>query len=67
MYILHVDNVFQRTIYTLASITINIRNRHTFPKPMVTQIESNTLLEISSFYKNKRIDKSRKNRDEETK
>ena len=30
------DNVFQRTIYTLASITVNImqylRNRHTFPK-----------------------------------
>ena len=41
-------DVFQRTIYTLASITINIvqylRNRHTFPKPAkltVTQIESN--------------------------
>ena len=78
------DNVFQRTIYTLASITINIvqylRNRHTFPKLTVTQIESNVrnflrnkLLEISSFTKidhslmNRRIDKSRKNRDEETK
>ena len=58
------DNVFQRTIYTLASITINIvqylRNRHTFPKLTVTQIESNVrnflrnkLLEISSFYKNR--------------
>ena len=58
------DNVFQRTIYTLASITINIvqylRNRHTFPKLTVTQIESNIrnflrnkLLEISSFYKNR--------------
>ena len=39
------DNVFQRTIYTLASITKNIvqylRNRHTFPKLTVTQIESN--------------------------
>ena len=38
------DNVLQRTIYTLASITINIvqylQNRHTFPKLMVTQIES---------------------------
>ena len=55
----------QRTIYTLASITINIvqylRNRHTFPKPAkltVTQIESNVrnflrnkLLEIGSFYR----------------
>ena len=78
------DNVFQRTIYTLASMTINIvqylRNRHTFPKLTMTQIESNVrnilrnkLLEISSFYKidhslmNRRIDKSRKNRDEETK
>ena len=79
------DNVFQRTIYTLASITINIvqylRNRHTFPKLTVTQIESNVrnflrnkLLEISSFklkidrsLMNRRIDKSRKNRDEETK
>ena len=78
------DNVFQRTIYTLASITINIRqylrNRHTFPKRTVTQIESNLrnflrnkLLEIRSFTKidhslmNRRIDKSRKNRDEETK
>ena len=79
-------DVFQRTIYTLASITINIvqylRNRHTFPKLTVTQIESNVrnflrnkLFEISSFYKktdhslmNRRIDiKSRKNRDEETK
>ena len=59
------DNVFQRTIYTLASITINIveylRNRHTFPKVTVTQIESNVrnfvrrnkLLEISSFDKNR--------------
>ena len=58
------DNVFQRTIYTLASITINIvqylRNRHTFPKLTVTQIESNVrnflrnkLLKISSFYKNR--------------
>ena len=58
------DNVFQRTIYTLASITIKIvqclRNRHTFPKLTVTQIESNVrnflrnkLLEISSFYKNR--------------
>ena len=55
-------DVFQRTIHTLASITINIvqylRNRHTFPKLTVTQIESkvrnflrNKLLEISSFYK----------------
>ena len=78
-------DVLQRTIYTLASITINIvqylRNRHTLPKPTVTQIESNVrnflrnkLLEISSFYTkidhslmNRRIDKSRKNRDEETK
>ena len=32
-----------------------------------TYFRRNTLLEISSFYKNKRIDKSRKNRDEETK
>ena len=58
------DNVFQRTIYTLASTTINIvqclRNRHTFPKLTVTQIESNVrnflrnkLLEISSFNKNR--------------
>ena len=58
------DNVFQRTIYTLAAITINIvqylQNRHTFPKLTVTQIESNMcnflrnkLLEISSFYKNR--------------
>ena len=58
------DNVFQRTIYTLAPITINIvqylRNRHTFPKLTVTQIESNVrnflrnkLLEISSFDKNR--------------
>ena len=41
------DNVFQLTIYTLASMTITInivqylRNRHTFPKLTVTQIESN--------------------------
>ena len=58
------DNVFQRTIYTLASITKNIeqylRNRHTFPNLTVTEIESNVrnflrnkLLEISSFYKNR--------------
>ena len=80
------DSVFQRTIYTLASTTINIvqylRNRHTFPKLTVTQIESNVrnflrnkLLELALFTKidhslmNRRIDKnkSRKNRDEETK
>ena len=58
------DNVFQLTIYTLASFTINIvqclRNRHAFPKLTVTQIESNVrnflrnkLLEISSFNKNR--------------
>ena len=58
------DNVFQRTIYTLASVTINIvqylRNRYKFPKLTVTQFESNVrdfprnkLLEISSFYKNR--------------
>ena len=58
------DKVFQRTIYTLASITINIvqyrRNRHKCPKLTVTQIESNVrnflrnkLLEISSFNKNR--------------
>ena len=57
-------DVFQRTIYTRASITINIvqylRNRHTFPKLTVTQIESNVRnflrnkpLEISCFYKNR--------------
>ena len=53
------DNVFQRTIYTLASITINIvKYIYTFAKLTVTQIESNVrsllgnkLLEISSFYK----------------
>ena len=56
------DNVFQRTICTLASIIISIvqylRNRHTFPKLTVTQIESNVrnflrnkLLEIGSFYR----------------
>ena len=72
------DNELQRTIYTLASIKINIvqylRNRHTFPKLTVTQIESNVrnflrnnLLEISSFYRKRRINKSRKKRDEETK
>ena len=78
------DNVFQRTIYTLASITINIvqylRNRHTFPKLTVTQIESNVrnflrnnYLKLALFTKidpslmNRRIDKSRRNRDEETK
>ena len=55
------DNVYQRTIYALASVTINIvqylRNRHTFAKLTVTQIESNVrnflrnkLLEISSFF-----------------
>ena len=54
------DNELQRTIYILASIIINIvqylRNRHTFGKLTVTQIESNVrnflrnkLLEISSF------------------
>ena len=57
------NNVFQQTIYTLASITMNIvqylRNRHTFSLT-VTQIESNVrnflrnkLLEISSLYKNR--------------
>ena len=79
------DNVFQRIIYTLASITINIvqylRNRHTFPKLTVTQIESNVYvtsfetncLKLALFTKidhsllNRRIDKSKKNRDEETK
>ena len=55
-------DVFQWTIYTLASITIKIvqylQNRHTFPKLTVTQIKSNVrnflrnkLLEISSLYK----------------
>ena len=68
------DNEFKRKIYTLASIMINIvqylRNGHTFPKltvthPMyVTSFDTvrNKLLEISSFqsfYKNKRIEKSR--------
>ena len=79
------DNVFQRTIYTLASITINIvqnlRNRPTFPKLTVTQIESNvrnflrnkSYLKLALFTKidhslmNRCIDKSRKNRDQETK
>ena len=50
------ENVFQRTIYTLASITINImqylRNRHTFPKLTVTQIESN----VRNFLRNKLLE-----------
>ena len=57
------DNVFQRTIYTLAiNIVQYLRNRHTFPELTVTQIESNVrnflrnkLLEISSFYKNRQF------------
>ena len=78
------DNELQRTIYTLTSIKINIvqylRNKHTFPKLTVIQIESNVcnflrnkLLKLALFTKidhslmNRRIDKSRKNRDEETK
>ena len=72
------DNELQRKIYTLAFIVIKIvqylRNRHTFSKLTVTQIESNVrnflrnkLLEIISFYKNRRINKSRNNRYEETK
>ena len=78
------DNVFQRTIYTLASVTISIvqylRNRHKFPKLTVTQFESNVrnfprnkYLKLALFTKidhslmNRRIDKSRKNRDKETK
>ena len=49
----------QRTIYTPASITINIvqylQNRHTFPKPAkltVTQIESN----VRNFLRNKLLE-----------
>ena len=71
------DNELQRTIYTLVSIIINIvqylRNRHfqnwlwhRWNPTYVTSFETN-YLEISSFCKNRRIDKSRKNRNEETK
>ena len=57
------DNVFQRTIYTLAiNIVQYLRNRYTFQKLKVSQIESNIrnflrnkLLEISSFYKNRQF------------
>ena len=69
------DNELQRTNYTLASIIINIVQylRKTDGDPNRIQRKylrnflRNKLLEISSFYRNRRIDKSRKNRGEETK
>ena len=75
------DNVFQRTIYTLASITIIIYETdihfqnwrwHRSNPTYVTSFETN-YLKLALFTKidhslmNRRIDKSRKNRDEETK
>ena len=63
------DNELRRTIYTLASIIINIVQylRKTDSDPNRIQRKylrdflRNKLLEISSFYRNRRIDKSRKN------
>ena len=77
------DNVFQRTIYTLASVTINIvqylRNRQisktngdssnpTYVTSLVTNYLKLALFtKIDHSLMNRRIDKSRKNRDKETK
>ena len=61
IYILHAGQRFPtNNLYTCIYYNNHLRNRHTFPKLTVPQIESNVrnflrnkLLEISSFYKNR--------------